>query len=210
MAEYTEGPSKMHADCDERRRQFEVSVMRDSSTRFGAVSIALHWVLALSYMGLFGIGWYMVTLDYYDPMYTLLPDWHKSVGMLMVLVLAVHLVWRSVNAKPEGVAGLKEWEQAASISVHWMLFAGTALVLMTGYLIPTAEGAVVSIFGFIEIPALIHSLPGQEDTAGEIHKYLAYVVLGLAALHAAAAFKHHFVDKDNTLRRMLVLKEKVL
>ena len=83
-----------------------------------------------------------------------------------------------------------------------MLGIGVLVVLVSGYLIPTAEGRGISVFNWGTFPA-VFSLPDQEDVSGLVHRYVAYFILGLSVVHADAAMKHHFVDKDDTLRRML-------
>lgn len=176
--------------------------LSDTPARYGLISSFLHWVIALTFIGLFGLGWHMVTLGYYDPWYTTLPHWHKSIGMLLLVVLLIRAIWRRFVKKPANLASHKAWETKSSLMAHWLLSIGTVVVLVSGYLIPTAEGSGVSVFGWFTFPALV-SLPDQEDIAGIAHEYIAYFVLGLAAVHASAALKHHFFDKDNTLRRIL-------
>lgn len=75
--------------------------------------------------------------------------------------------------------------------------------MITGYLISTADGRGIDVFEIITIPAFGSIIENQEDIAGLIHKWLAYLLILLAALHAFAALKHHFIDKDNTLNRMI-------
>jgi cytochrome b561 len=76
-------------------------------------------------------------------------------------------------------------------------------VMISGYLISTADGRAISVFGWFEVPALITSIPDQEDIAGLIHEYLAWGLVIFSGLHALAALKHHFIDRDPTLKRML-------
>ncbi|MFZ1872669.1 MAG: cytochrome b/b6 domain-containing protein, partial [Chania sp.] len=83
--------------------------------------------------------------------------------------------------------------------LYTVLFA----ILISGYLISTADGQAISVFGWFDVPASLTGIPQQADTAGTIHLYLAWVVVVLSALHALAALKHHFIDRDVTLKRML-------
>ena len=75
--------------------------------------------------------------------------------------------------------------------------------MITGYLISTADGRGIEVFELITIPAYGAIIENQEDIAGLVHKWLAYLLIALASLHALAALKHHFIDKDNTLNRMI-------
>ena len=80
------------------------------------------------------------------------------------------------------------------------------LIVISGYLISTAKGRGVSLFGWVEVPALVSNLPDQAQRAGAVHYWLALGLLGVAGVHALGALKHHFIDKDNTLRRMLGMR----
>ena len=175
---------------------------KDSIERYGLVSIFLHWSIALTFMGLFGIGWYMVTLGYYDPWYITLPHWHKSIGMLLIAVVSLRIIWRLFVQKPQALSSHKPWEMIASVVVHGLLGLGVIVVLVSGYLIPTAEGVGVTVFDWFTVPSII-SFTDQEDLAGMVHEYAAWFVLVISVLHAGAALKHHFFDRDDTLRRML-------
>jgi cytochrome b561 len=75
-------------------------------------------------------------------------------------------------------------------------------VMIAGYLISTADGVGIPVFGLFEVPALVSGLPDQADTAGVIHLYLAWALVIFAGLHALAALKHHFIDRDATLRML--------
>ena len=77
------------------------------------------------------------------------------------------------------------------------------VVMIAGYLISTADGVGISVLGWFEVPALVSGLPDQADVAGQIHFYLAWALVIFSGLHALAALKHHFIDRDATLKRML-------
>jgi cytochrome b561 len=76
------------------------------------------------------------------------------------------------------------------------------LVTLSGYLISTADGRPLQVFGGLAIPATLSGLEGQADIAGAVHLALASSLIGVASLHALAALKHHFWDRDGTLLRM--------
>jgi cytochrome b561 len=145
----------------------------------------------------------MVELTYYDPWYNRLPFIHKSLGMLLILVFLAGLLWRFINSKPEAATGVSAVEHKLAKAMHWVFYLVIAIILASGYLIPTADGSAVSVFDIISVPATITSIPEQQDIAGVVHRYLSYLLIGLVAVHAGAALKHHFINRDNTLRRML-------
>lgn len=94
--------------------------------------------------------------------------------------------------------------------VHGLLYLMLFVIVISGYLISTAKGQGISVFGWFEIPASITGLTNQADRAGAVHYWVAIGVLGLAALHALGALKHHFLDRDDTLRRMLGMRARQL
>ncbi len=169
---------------------------------YGLVSILLHWVMAALLLGLFALGLYMVGLDYTHPWSRTAPDIHRGLGVLTFLLLGVRWGWRLANPLP-AVEG-RPWERRVAPWVHRLFYLLVAAVAVSGWLISTADGRSVSVFGWFELPAVFHGYENQEDTAGRVHRWLAWALVALAGLHTAAALKHHFIDRDATLRRMLV------
>lgn len=176
---------------------------KNSNSNYGLVSIGLHWVMAIVIVGLFALGYWMRGLSYYHEWYRLAPYIHKSVGILLAMTLALRLIWRCYNVKPAAAQSLKTWEKNSAHLVHWLLYILLIALLSSGYLISSADGRGIEVFSWFEVPAIPALFDQQEDLAGLVHEYLAYTVVGLASLHALAALKHHFVDKDNTLKKML-------
>lgn len=178
-------------------------MIKDNSNHYGLLSILLHWLIALSCFGLFALGWWMVQLDYYNTWYTRAPHIHKSIGLLLLGLFILSLAWKALNPAIKPIASLTAFEQRSSKMAHWLMRLLLLFTLISGYLISTANGRGIDIFDWLTVPATLTSLPQQESLAGEIHFYLAYGLCALALLHALAALKHHFFDRDNTLRRML-------
>lgn len=179
-------------------------MLRNTKESFGFVSKSLHWLMAVMLVGLFAVGLYMTDLDYYDPLYHTLPWWHKSIGLLVISLLIVRFLWKAVNPKPLPLESHKKWEVSLAEIIQKSFYGLIALIGISGYLISTAKGKGIEFFNFFEVKAITPAL--EEDRAdfiGEIHEVLAIVLIVLAALHAAAAIKHHVLDKDKTLLRML-------
>ena len=160
----------------------------------------MHWAMAAGIFGLFALGWWMVGLDYYNPYYTAAPYIHKSLGMLLLFLLAGRFIWRLVNPQPEA-SELAPLERRLAPLVHWGFYPLMLVLMVSGYLIPTADGQPIDVFGIFAVPALMTG-ENLEDTAGLIHEYSAYLIMIVAALHTAAALKHHFLDKTSILKRM--------
>jgi len=177
--------------------------MYNSTEHYGLVTILLHWLIAMVILGLFGLGLYMAELSYYDPLGNILPFVHISVGMLLVPVLIFGIIWKLINPGPTPLAGTTALEQALVKLVHHLLTLLIAAILISGYLITTAKGVGASVFDIISVPSTITGIPEQEYYAGLTHQYLTYGLIALVVLHTVAALKHHFINRDNTLRRML-------
>lgn len=177
--------------------------IKNSSNGFGLITILIHWLMAFIIIALFVVGKYMVDLDYYDPYYHIAPWWHKSFGLLIAALLILRIIWRISNQKVEELQSYKPLEIQAAKIMQYLLYLLILFCCISGYMISTAEDAGVSFFDWFDVPALISNGEQQADFAGEIHEYATTVLIILAALHALAALKHHFIDKDKTLIRML-------
>ena len=176
---------------------------RNSISSWGWVSIVFHWLSAVLVIGLFVLGYWMVELDYYSQWYRIAPDWHKSLGVLLVLATLFRLVWRFCNPIPKSLDTHSAAERLSAKGAYVLLYCLLLSTLPTGYLIVTASGQALEVFNWFAIPSVITSVDNIEDLAGKIHEWSAYILIGLASVHALAALKHHFFEKDATLKRML-------
>jgi len=173
---------------------------------YGWLPIIMHWLIALAVLGLYPLGLYIDSLSYYDPEYRTVPAWHKSIGLLVMAVFIARIAWRLINKPPMALPQPKLHEIAAKVA-HASLYLLLLITLISGYLISTADGSSIELFNWFSVPALPYAIENQEDIAGEIHFIVATLLISLAALHAGAALKHHFIDKDITLKRMLAIQE---
>lgn len=176
---------------------------KNSEGRFGMLSISIHWLVALAVYGMFALGLWMVTLGYYDTWYHKAPELHKSIGIVLFAVMVIRVIWRFVSPPPKPLSSYSTAVRHGAITAHVLLYALLFSILISGYLISTAEGKPISLFGILPVPAVVAGLGEQADLAGEIHLWLAWSVVVLSVLHGLAALKHHFIDRDMTLNRML-------
>ncbi len=174
---------------------------KNSKNGYGLVSRFLHWGMAIAIIGMFGLGVWMRTLDYYSPYYKQAPHLHKSIGLVLLALLIGRFIWRLVNPTPDD-GYLRPNERKASHAMHLAFYALLAVLMGAGFLISTVDGRGIEVFGLFEIPS-IYTQKGLEDAVGLLHAWLAYLLMAFVALHGAAALKHHFIDRDITLLRML-------
>lgn len=176
---------------------------KNNTTQFGLITIVLHWLVVFAVFFLFVLGLWMTELDYYDSWYKLGPWWHKSIGVMLLLTVLLRLCWRLFTPSPQPLSSHKPWEIKFAHIVHLLLYVLLFVTMFSGYLISTADSRAIEVFGWFSVPATITSIPKQEDVAGLAHLVVASTLIGLVLLHAAAALKHHFIDRDRSLMRIL-------
>lgn len=177
-----------------------------ASESYSSVARLLHWVLALALLGLFAMGTYMADLPF-SPQRLKLYNWHKWLGVTVLLLSLVRLVWRWVRrppALPSAVtAQMPTWQQHAYHAIHGLMYALFFLVPVVGWAYSSAAGFPIVAFGVLPLPDFV---PVSKALAASIkpwHAILAWSLAALVVLHVAAAFKHHWIDRDGLLLRML-------
>lgn len=176
--------------------------MFNSSYGYGWISILIHWVSFIVASVVFGFGLYMVELTYYDSLYTILPEWHKALGLLIGVLTLLRLAWMRVTVKPHFL-GDSKWQALFASLAHLALYLSLLLLVVTGYFIVTADGRGLQLFGQTWLSAVTVLDSDQAEWVGKWHRWIAYGFGGLVVGHASAALYHHFFHRDNTLKRML-------
>lgn len=175
-------------------------LIKNTQDRFGLVAISLHWVIAILMIGLLALGLYMKTLPIgLDKLK--LYGWHKEYGLMVLFLAFIRLGWRLINILPR--LDIPWWEALAARCMHWAFYGFMFALPLTGWLMSSAVGLPVSFFGLFVMPDLIAPDEGLEHLLKEAHKWIAYGLIAAIILHASAALKHHFIDKDDILRRMI-------
>lgn len=163
----------------------------------------LHWSIALLVVALFFSGLYMVRLDYYHPWYNTLPELHITVGVCVLLLWLVLIIRQFLPIKKPQNLTHKRTEILLASVVKYMMLISLIVIMTCGYLMITADGQSKTLFGWLVLPAVSLFSSAQVDTMGWIHENLSYVLMVMVLVHALGALKHHFIDRDNTLKRML-------
>ena len=170
---------------------------------YGLISITFHWVIAIATIGLFALGYWMVGLSYYHPWYHDSLSYHKAIGVLGFFFVCVKLLWFVVSKKPALEKALTPFERVAATWLHRLINLTVVALPITGYIIATSKGDGIEVFGLFIIPSMFPVSAWLNGAAESVHYYAAYLMAALILLHVAAALKHHFVDKGETLLRMV-------
>ena len=173
-----------------------------SATRYTPTAIRLHWLVAIAIAGTFAVGLYMHELPL-SPVKLNIYSWHKWAGATIFLLVLIRLFWRLMHRPPGPPAGMPAWQHRAAEAVHHVLYLLMITVPISGWLMSSALGFQTVVFGVLPLPDLL-----QKDTAlGEalktVHQTLNFTLAGLVLGHVAAALKHHLIDRDDVLQRML-------
>jgi len=170
------------------------------TTRYSSFAIALHWLLAAALAGSFGVGLFMADLAA-SPLKLRLYNWHKWAGVTILALSCLRLAWRLSHRPPPDLP-MPRWQQRAAHLTHGLLYALFFAVPLVGWAYSSAAGFSVVLFGVLPLPDFVPVDRALADALKPWHGNLAFALAGLVLLHAAAAIKHHFVDRDGLLGRM--------
>jgi cytochrome b561 len=178
--------------------------------RYTTVAIVLHWLIALILISNFVLAWQFEDakgLAKFE-----LFQWHKSLGITVLVLSLVRLAWRLINPPPPPLASMKPWQQHASMAVHLGFYVIMIGMPMSGWLMVSASPRNIPtlLFGVINLPYLpfVHGLAVEQAKAlaeafSEAHEVMAWITYGLIGLHVGAALKHQFLDRDTIVSRMI-------
>jgi len=162
----------------------------------------LHWIMALVILVMMVAGWIAKTLPI-SPLKSEIFFWHKSFGILLFGLVFIRIVWRLLHTTPRLPDTMARWEQVTAHTTHLMLYFMMVITPFSGWLINSAGKFPFKVFGVWSLPALV----GPDK---EIQNFAQWVHLGcfslfsiLLILHIGASLHHHWVAKDDVLRRML-------
>ncbi|MDJ0933136.1 cytochrome b [Breoghania sp.] len=185
-------------------------MLRNTPNGYGLISIVFHWAMVLLILALFGLGLYMTGLPQTESGTFALYQLHKSLGFTVLALVAVRLLWRLANPVPRLLDVMPGWERAGAHAGHLALYFLIFAIPLSGWLMVSASpwGIPTVLYGVLHVPhlpvpAALGDKAAAEGTLKGVHEILAWAVIALAAFYAAAAFKHHLISRDDTLRRMI-------
>ncbi len=168
----------------------------------------LHWLMFVLIAAAFGVGLWMAGLPVGPQRFRAVP-WHKAIGVTILVLVVLRLLWRWRHPAPPLPATMPDWERNAAHASHALLYALMFAVPLSGFLMSSALGFSTVVFG-LTLPDLLERNRELGDTLKMVHFFLNKSLLALIALHAAAALKHFFLDRDGVLQRMLPWRSSTL
>ena len=176
--------------------------MKRSTPRYGAGALASHWLLALLIAGNFAFGLYFIGLPL-SPQKLKYFSWHKWIGFGVLPIAAVLVAWRLLHGTVPLPGAMPEWEKRLSRITHLVLYFSFFIVPLSGWLYSSATGFQTVLFGKLPLPDLVGRDPELAEALKAAHRWINYVLAAVVGLHIAGALKHHWIDRDDVLTRML-------
>ncbi len=185
-------------------------MVRSTEQRYGDIAVIFHWAIALLIIGLLIIGKYMTSLEENDPVRFVLTQWHKSFGITVLILSVLRLLWRLTHKSPPELASIAHWQQRAASLAHGLLYVLLFVLPITGWIMVSASPLNLDtvLFNVIPWPHLpgFDTLKFRDDVADSFrnyHEIAGTILIVILLAHIGAALKHHLIDKDATLIRML-------
>lgn len=178
-------------------------MLRNTNGTWGGLSRALHWVLGVAIIGMLAYGWWMNHIAA-RPDRFFHRSIHADIGYVILLLMALRLIWRALNPRPELPAGSPRWERMLAQVNQGGLYVITMAVALLGWAHSGAHKPdYADWFGLFRVPQFTSENRANAGLFEDLHIYAAYVLLAMVVLHVLAALYHHFYKRDRVLARMV-------
>jgi len=174
---------------------------RNTTRSWGSLSKVFHWLIVLLIINQWWIAERAEELKGLAKLEAL--AWHKSFGMTVLMLAVLRLAWRLMNPTPELATETRPWERVLAKISHFLLYALIFAMPLTGWMMSSAKNYPVSWFKLFQFPDLVAPAEQTFHQMNDLHHLLFSVLVGVALLHVAGALKHHFIDRNDVLKRML-------
>lgn len=171
------------------------------ASRYTKTAISLHWIMAIGFFALIGLGFYMQGLPF-SPTKLQIYSWHKWAGISLFVLAVLRLVWRQFNKPPALPVDMSTAAKLAAHLGHYALYGFMFAIPLSGWLMSSAMGFQTVWFGVLPLPDLIERNKELAELLAATHFYLNVFFIITIVGHLLAALKHQFIDKDNLLLRM--------
>jgi cytochrome b561 len=179
--------------------------MKDTKEKFGIVTKLFHWVIALLVLAEVCLVYYTEwVLRPHSPIAGyLINNLHKPIGMTILGLAILYIIWRFSNTRPSFPSSMQPWEKISAKIVHRLLFLSILLMPLSGFMMSMLAGYPPNYFGLYQAPQFIQKNEAIAKLFFEIHGIVGNITIALIAIHLLAALKHHFINRDDVLTRML-------
>ncbi len=174
--------------------------------RYNREAMALHWITAALILANLALGVSMVQLSI-SPRKLNWYLWHKSIGITIFLLTSLRVAWRAIRPHPEPVP-MPAWQRRAAVASHALLYLLLFVIPISGWLYSSATGVQVVYLGVIPLPNLVAKDRTLGDALLIVHITLNSALFAVVCVHVVAAIRHHFVDRDVVLTRMLPIRKR--
>ncbi|KQN79621.1 MULTISPECIES: cytochrome b [unclassified Duganella] len=171
--------------------------------RYTKTAMLLHWLIALMIIAAFFLGLTMVAIPGFSPTKLKYFSWHKWIGVTVLALVAIRLLWRLSHKPPAALASIPPLQHKLAEGMHYLLYFLMFAAPISGYLYGSAAGVPVVYLKLVQLPMIIAPDPELKALLKTVHYVLVMTMAGAVVAHALAALKHHFFDRDTTLKRML-------
>lgn len=175
---------------------------RNTATEYGSMAKFLHWLVAILVITLLFVGFFMEDLPNGE-LKGIVYGLHKSTGLLVLTLMIIRITWTLTNPIIR-LELLPRWEAIASRITHGCLYILLLAMSLSGWAMSTAAGKIPVFYGLFSLS--MPGIPFSKPLAGffhSTHTYVGWTIAGLVTLHILAALKHHFINHDQVLKRML-------
>ena len=176
-------------------------IFRNTTGSYGLIAKSLHWIAAALIFTLLSVGFFMTEMEF-SPAKLQIYGLHKSFGITVLILVVIRALWRFGNPKVRELETHQRWEKILAHITHALLYVALFVMPLSGWLMSSAGDFPATFFGLFDLPPLVEKNEKLFKILQDFHELMAFAILGVVALHMAGAFKHHILDRDETLQRM--------
>ena len=182
--------------------------LRNTTIRYGSIAIFFHWIIAFSVIGMLLFGFFMDVFPKGE-IRTSAINVHKLIGLIILCLMILRMAWTISNVKPLFPAELPAWQHYAERTGHLLFYILLIAMPISGWVMSTADDKAPHFFQHIIAAPWITPNKETSDLFWTFHSKLAWIIVAFIILHVLAALKHHFINKDNILKRMWFTRDSI-
>ena len=176
--------------------------LKNSEQGYGLVGRVNHWATALVFIASIALGMVLEGMERGDTFFQLM-GLHKGLAIVLMGLVLWRLIWLFVDRARVAQEPVAQWQSSLARAVRWLLWVGMIAMPISGWLMSNSAGHPVGFFGLFELPVITPESESIHELVETVHAVLPKLLIAAMVLHLAGALKHHWVDRDGTLSRMI-------